>query len=270
MKDSFPLRKLPPAGVIEVWIVDLDQPLHPGLNLDEILSDEEQKRAERYLSVRDASRFKLCRAMLRLGLSGYLETVPRKIELTTNRHGKPRIAECPALNFNVSHSVGLGAIAFTTAGEVGIDVEAVERDVEALEIATANFTREEAALVAAADTAQERARIFLRLWTRKEAVLKAAGCGLTGGLEGFDVSNGPLDKVKLCFETDASAQRYWRILDLNLMEGYSGAVAAPSGDWSIHQSSVGCEEAIRGFAGEISGSFQDAGTGIDLSVLRES
>ena len=255
MIDSFPHRKLPPAGVVEVLIVDLDQPLSPGLNLDEILSDEEQKRAERYFSLRDASRFKLCRAMLRLGLGGYLGTVPQKIAFATNRHGKPRIAGCPALNFNVSHSGGLGAIAFTTVGEVGIDVEAIDRDVEALEIATANFTWDEAALVAAADTAQEQARIFLRLWTRKEAVLKAAGCGLSGGLEGIDFSNVPLDKVKLCFEANGAVQSFWRILDLKLMDGFTGAVAAPSGDWSIHQSSVSCEEAIRGFAGGFSGSF---------------
>jgi 4'-phosphopantetheinyl transferase len=89
--------------------------------------------------------------MLRLGLAGYLKTTPQKIVLVTNPHGKPCIAEGPALHFNVSHSGGLGAIAFTTIGEVGIDVEAIQRDVEALEIATANFTRNEAAMVAAAD-----------------------------------------------------------------------------------------------------------------------
>jgi 4'-phosphopantetheinyl transferase len=249
MNEGFPLRKMPTATTIEVWMIDLDRPLNPAANLDEILSVEERNRAERYLSSRDASRFRVCRAMLRLGLAWYLETTPRKIALATNRHGKPCIAEFSSLNFNVSHSGGLGAIAFTTAGEVGIDVEAIQRNVEALEIATANFTSNEAAMVAAAATPQDQARIFLCLWTRKEAVLKAAGCGLLGGLEGFDVSHGPLDRVRLCSATSDSAESYWRIEDLEPLEGFAGAVAAPAGDWSIHQCSVGWEEAVRGFAG---------------------
>ena len=149
--------------------------------------------------------------MLRLGLAMYLEKAPQKIALATNRHGKPCVAECSALHFNVSHSGGLGAIAFTTEGEVGIDVEAIRCDVGALEIASAHFTRNEAAMVAAAATAQEQASAFLRLWTRKEAVLKAAGCGLLGGLEGVDVSHEPLDQVKLCGATGDGTESYWRI-----------------------------------------------------------
>lgn len=249
MNEGFPLRKLPAAGTIEVWMIDLDRPLSSGINLDEILSVEERKRAERYLIPSDSSRFRLCRAMLRLGLAWYLEEAPGQIALTTNPHGKPCIAEGSALHFNVSHSGGLGAIAFTTVGEVGIDVEAMQRNIEALEIATAHFTSDEAAMVAAAQAPREQARVFLRLWTRKEAVLKAAGYGLLGGLEGFDVSRGPLDRVRLRCSTDGSAESCWRIQDLETMEGFAGAVAAPAGDWSIHPYSVCYEDAIRGFSG---------------------
>jgi 4'-phosphopantetheinyl transferase len=247
MNEGFPIGKLPAAGTIEVWMIDLDRPLDPGENLDRILSVEERNRAERYLSSRDAFRFRHCRAMLRLGLARYLKTTPQKIMLATNRHGKPCIAESSALHFNVSHSGGLGAIAFTTIGEVGIDVEAIQRDVEALEIATANFTRNEAAMVAAADTLLEQSRIFLRLWTRKEAVLKAAGCGLLGGLEGFDVSHGSLNHVALPCALGDSGESYWRIRDLETKDGFLGAIAARAGDWSIRQHPVGCEEAIGAF-----------------------
>ncbi len=251
MNEGFPVGKLPAAGIVEVWMIDLDRPLNSGANLDEVLSVEERNRAERFLSSRDAHRFKRCRAMLRLGLARYLETTPQKIVMATNRHGKPFLAEGSALHFNVSHSGGLGAIAFTTVGEVGIDVESIQRDVEALEIATANFTRSETAMIAAADSAQEQARIFLRFWTRKEAVLKAAGCGLLGGLEGFDVSRAPLDQIRLCSATGEMDESDWRIRDLELMEGFAGAVAAPTGDWSVRQHSLDCEETIGGFAGLI-------------------
>ena len=80
-------------------------------------------------------------------------------------------------------------------------------------------------------------------------MLKAAGCGLLGGLEGVDVSHEPLDQVRLCGATGDGAESYWRIQDLEAIDGFAGAVAAPAGDWSIHQHSVGCEVAIGGYAG---------------------
>jgi 4'-phosphopantetheinyl transferase len=253
MNEGLPLRKLPPGAVIDVWTIDLDRPLSPGANLDEILSIEERNRAERYLFPRDASRFRLCRAMLRLGLAGYLEKAPQEILLAANAHGKPLIAECPALNFNVSHSGGLGAIAFTTVGAVGIDVEAIRCNVDALEIASAHFTRREAAMIAAAPTIEEQASAFLRLWTRKEAVLKAAGYGLLGGLDGIDVLRVPLNLVRLRGATDESAESCWRVKDLKPIEGFAGAIAAPAGSWSVVQRPVRFEEATNDFAGGIPG-----------------
>ena len=253
MNESFPQCKLPAAAIIEVWTIDLDRPLNPEANLEGILSIEERNRAERYIYSKDASRFRLCRAMLRLGLAWYLETTPQKIALATNRHGKPCIAECSTLNFNVSHSGGLGVIAFTTVGEVGVDVEAIRCDVGAVEIASAHFTRTEAAMIAAAATPQEQASAFLRLWTRKEALLKATGCGLLCGLDGVDVSHGPLDQVRLCNATGDRAESFWRVQDLEWIEGYTGAVAAPAGNWSVLQRPVRFEDAIHGSLGRIFG-----------------
>jgi 4'-phosphopantetheinyl transferase len=239
--------------MIDIWMIDLDRPLSPGANLDDILSIEERKRADRYLFSRDALRFRLCRAMLRLGLAGYLEMAPEKIVLTTNGRGKPRVAGSGALNFNVSHSGGLGLIAYTTAGEVGVDVEAIRGDIETLEIASAHFTKEEAAMVEAAATPAEQAAAFLRLWTRKEAVLKAAGYGLLGGLDRADVSQGPSCLARLRGATEDSAESCWRVEDLELTDGFAGAVAAPAGNWSVVLRPVGYEDAISGFAGGIAG-----------------
>jgi 4'-phosphopantetheinyl transferase len=253
MNKDIPQRKLPAPTTIEVWTIDLDRPLNPEANLDGILSLEERNRAERYHYSIDASRFRLCRAMLRLGLAWYLETTPQKIALATNRHGKPYIAERSTLNFNVSHSNGLGVIAFTTAGDVGIDVEAIRSDVDPVEIASAQFTKTEAAMIAALPTSQEQARVFLRLWTRKEALLKAAGCGLLGGLDEVDVSQEPLDHIKLCSVAGERAESFWRVQDMERIEGYAGAVAAPTRDWSVLQRPVRYQDAIDGSLGRIFG-----------------
>jgi 4'-phosphopantetheinyl transferase len=108
-------------------------------------------------------------------------------------------------------------------------------------------------MIAAAATPAEQAGVFLRLWTRKEAVLKAAGCGLLGGLDGVDVSQEPLNPVRLHGATDSSAESCWRVQDLELIGGFAGAVAAPAGNWSVVERPVGYEEAIGGLRGRISG-----------------
>ncbi|MGA2672910.1 MAG: 4'-phosphopantetheinyl transferase superfamily protein [Terracidiphilus sp.] len=249
-----PLRHLPPEAIVEIWLIDLDRPLKPEVNLNRILSMEERNRAERYIFARDALRFKLCRSMLRLGLAWYLQEAPQSILLTANCHGKPHLAEGSALHFNVTHSGGLGLIAFTTVGEVGIDVEAIQRDIEALDIASANFTRNETAMIAAARTPQEQASLFLRYWTRKEAVLKAAGCGIPRGLDTVDVSQQPVNLVRFSSAPDNIAE-CWRVQDLESIDGFTGAVAAPAGDWSIQLRPVRYEDVVSGFAAMLPSEF---------------
>jgi len=63
----------------------------------------------------------------------------------------------------------------------------------------------------------------------ERAVLKAAGCGLLGGLDGVDVSQEPLDQVRLYSATGDRAESFWRVQDLEQIEGFAGAVAAPTG-----------------------------------------
>jgi 4'-phosphopantetheinyl transferase len=225
-----------------VWAIELGRPLDPGIKIDSILSIDERHRAERFVFAKDALRFRLCRAMLRMGLAWYLDKAPQEIILTTDSRGKPYLAESSALHFNVTHCEGLGLIAFTTLGEVGIDVEDSHRDVEALDVASANFTSNETAMIAAAETLREQASVFLRLWTRKEAVLKASGHGIQGGLATFDVSQQPPAMVKLSRASDVDSETCWLVQDLELANEFTGAVAAPAGDWSILQWPVRSED----------------------------
>jgi 4'-phosphopantetheinyl transferase len=245
MNQTLPPLGLPPKTVIDVWRVELDQPPEIAATLDEILSAEERERANRFVFARDAARFRLGRAMLRLGLAWYLEQPPREIRLTTGWRGKPRLADPSELHFNVSHCGGLALIAFTTVGEVGVDVEALGRDVEAVDIATSNFTRNEAALIASAPNPEEQVLLFLRFWTRKEAVLKADGCGIFDGLDSVDVSQPAANLVRL--REGDNIESGWLVRDLNMVDGFAGSIAAPPGDWSIRKWNIRCEDAIRCF-----------------------
>jgi 4'-phosphopantetheinyl transferase len=237
------------ATTIDVWVIHLNAiAADCGAFLDRFLSVREQERAQRYVFARDATRFRVCRAVLRIVLAWYVQDAPERILLETGPCGKPFLGQTSAVHFNVSHSAGLGAIACTTVGEVGIDIELVRQDLASREIALTNFTKKEAALVAAEAT-RTQALKFFRLWTRKEAVLKAVGCGITQGLDSVDVSQEPPTVVSLNGKAGHPAGPLWLVRDLQRMENFVGAVAAPVGCWSVCQRELRTGDVVRSLVG---------------------
>jgi 4'-phosphopantetheinyl transferase len=164
-----------------------------------------------------------------MGLSWYSGIPPGEIVLSSAARGKPFVTTPQGLHFNVSHSEGMGLVAFTRVGEVGIDVEAIDRRVDALEVASAYFSRTELAMVAELAGAAQVER-FLRIWTRKEAVLKAAGTGVAGGVDRVD---GSRDGVVVHLAEPGEPPTDWLIRDLAMPEGYVAAIATRPGEWDI-------------------------------------
>ncbi len=92
-------------------------------------------------------------------------------------YGKPRLADWPHLHFNMSHCPK--AVMCTLAGTtVGCDVEEIPDAVDEGVLALC-FSPEEQHQIREADRPQVE---FARQWTRKEALLKLHGIGLTDGL----------------------------------------------------------------------------------------
>ena len=109
-------------------------------------------------------------------LGGYLGRPLAERELACGPLGKPFIAGS-ALEFSVSHSASWTALAVGTA-PVGLDIEYVTLLSDLDDVAAyALGPLERKALEACAPA--ERSRFFHRCWTRKEAYLKALGCGLS-------------------------------------------------------------------------------------------
>jgi phosphopantetheinyl transferase len=90
--------------------------------------------------------------------------------------------------WSVSHTDGLVACAWSTAGPCGVDIESAHRAVDADRVIRRYFSRQEQAWLGALPKAERRMR-FLDLWTRKEAVIKALGVGIAGHLAA--ISFGP-------------------------------------------------------------------------------
>jgi 4'-phosphopantetheinyl transferase len=120
------------------------------------------------------------RALCRAALSRQTGVDPQNWKFTKNRHGKPRIAEpvrFRSLKFNITHTDGLIACVVFNAGEVGIDLENVLRNVEIDAVSRLVFSKVERAALAK-KAPNKRYSQFLKMWVLKEAYLKGLGSGM--------------------------------------------------------------------------------------------
>jgi len=123
-----------------------------------------------------------------------------------------------ALHFNLSHSGGALALAVSRSQSLGIDLEHRRRPRRVVELARRFFAPHEAEVLETLPE-PERQDAFLRLWTRKEALVKAEGSGIAGGLHRavFDID----DRGEVAGPRDRS----WQVVPFEPAAGFQGAVA---------------------------------------------
>src|SRR5439155_18901930 len=106
-----------------------------------LLDDEERHRSQRFVRPTDCSRFVLAHAALRLFLARCLGVEPATVLYENGTHGKPRLVPgLGPLEFNLSHSEGLGLLAVARDRSVGVDVEHVRELPDALDVADTHFS----------------------------------------------------------------------------------------------------------------------------------
>ena len=172
----------PPAAVT----ADGDAPpvtaiaIHPSRHWSEaqaLLTAAETDRAARLRDFRDRQTYVFAHAVLRLLLGHELDAQARAIEFSAGAHGKPRL-DRPARPVHFSLSYRRGAVAVATGdAALGVDIEVVRPGIDMLGIGRRFFAEDEQAFLEAAP-AGELAQRFFSLWTRKEALVKAAGVGI--------------------------------------------------------------------------------------------
>jgi 4'-phosphopantetheinyl transferase len=202
-----------PLSEVEIVTARLDPPPEAVRALSLRLCGEEQARAARLRFDRDRRRFVVARARLRELLGERLGSAPESIALEYGANGKPALAgrfAASGWRFNLSRREELAVYAFSRASEVGVDVEAIGPVREAEAIAARLFSaRERKTYLALAP--HERALGFLRVWTRKEALAKALGDGLTMPAEALD-----------CLR---AARAGWRLQSFSPQPGFIAAAA---------------------------------------------
>jgi 4'-phosphopantetheinyl transferase len=169
---------------------------------------------------------------LRHLLGQYLQQEPKGIHFEENPNGKPFLATSkgrPELFFNLAHSQEMGLFGFSKVGELGVDVERIKDPYDGEKLAGRYFSSQESAYLSSV-AEKEKARTFFRLWTLKEAYLKAMGLGFSGGLDTFSVKiNQGAGTALLSGRHPEDRQGSWNLKYFEVDEAIVGALAAPEG-----------------------------------------
>ena len=113
-------------------------------------------------------------------MSSILKNKYIKGNIYYNEHGKPL---SDAIFFNVSHSDDFVLLARSEA-EIGIDIEHIAKDVDS-DLINHVCSQEEVDYI----NQNDKNKAFYTLWTKKEAILKLEGIGLTNKLKDILVNN---------------------------------------------------------------------------------
>lgn len=210
---------------LQVWCAVL-QCNEAELNqLGHLLSAGEQERAARFGTATLRQRYIVSRVVLRSILSQCAGQPPESLRFDIDPQGKPHLTGGTGIEFNLSHSADLMLLSISRGAPVGVDVERVRTMRDAQAIAQRFFSAREARWLEGM-TEVDRSRAFFRLWTRKEAMLKATGDGISAGLADVEMldTNG-----QLAVTSERPIGRKWELVELAPAAGFVGSCALPFG-----------------------------------------
>lgn len=214
-------------GEVHVWLVSPPEISDCLESLSLLLNAAESSKAARFYLERDRTLFLCAHASLRLILSLYNDVEPSEIEFEFSHNGKPKLK--PSQNktnieFNLSHTFKLAAIGVTTSERIGIDVEFLNQAAFSDDLLERISTDEEIKFYLN-QPPENRFQAFYRLWTRKEALLKAVGLGLNLDPDRVFVKPEEISpRIQLPFVDNATYPKL-KVLDFRPSQYYVGSVA---------------------------------------------
>lgn len=223
---DMPLRSAPSLaeGEAHVWHARLrNLPVMEAAPADAAERTPGPSRFDRVRQLRMGQKF-----VLRLLLGAYLEIPGRDVVTVRGNGGKPQLAPPLArsgITFNLSHAGEHLAIAVARQTPVGIDIECPDRDVRWRKLARRWFSPVEAEWLEALEPDVARAE-FLRLWTVREAMIKAMGATISGHVSRITHEPGRPEHIREMPE-GWPAPENWTLHELDRATGLQGWLAVP-------------------------------------------
>lgn len=181
---STSIRNLIPNEV-HLWYFNINEALqnYTVSGVCKLLNKEERSRMMGYRTEKRRNLFIASRGALRLILSSLLqEKSPDAIKLSFNKNGKPFLDDVSSqIQFNLSHSHDCVVIGVTKNSAIGVDIELMQARSTMIDIAEHYFHHCELKAINNALNTEGNAsalRLFYKIWSLKEAFIKADGRGM--------------------------------------------------------------------------------------------
>ena len=202
-----------PENEVHVWLESLAPNAAQLRRAAEVLSEEELDRARRFVRNVDQDRYLLGHLKMREILADYVGVGARELRFATGEFGKPELVKeqnPKKISFNISHSGERLLLGIVREARIGVDIEEIRPESATLDVAerffTANENRDLRTL-----RGSEQVEGFFRCWTRKEAYLKALGCGLSVSPTDCEVTLLTDEELKLVRRAPFDNSTQWQI-----------------------------------------------------------
>ncbi|MNK25900.1 4'-phosphopantetheinyl transferase sfp [compost metagenome] len=161
--------------------------------LADVLSEREQEKASRMFIPKDKERYSVSKFCLRTLLSLSSNKTPQEVDFIFHEHKKPTVQ---GIEFNISHT-GDYVLIVISPKPVGIDVEYLNSEFDFKSILDITFSKKEIDFIGNKEVNPTN---FYAMWTRKEALLKASGEGVSDNLHLIDCLGEYLERKKEVFK----------------------------------------------------------------------
>lgn len=205
---------------IHIYLIDTTKIRDDIKKFFEILPQDEMQKVNNYKFIKNRERSIATFYYRRIILSKYTGLSPQELSFKINQYGKPSIENknFSYIKFNYSHSNDIIIYSITRDSEIGIDIEFIKEISDMNSLVNNYFSSEEISTFRNTNNKIDQLNFFYKIWTRKEALLKAIGLGLTEDLKTIDslcnegsfnnISVIEFDKKKWCIQNLDSPKKY--------------------------------------------------------------
>lgn len=193
-------------------------------NLEELwtfLCDQEKSHADKFINSNLKDKYITSHGLLRYLLAFYIKIEePQNIQYSINQFGKPFLKDNNCrVQFNMSHSKDYAAYIIALDSLVGIDIEWKDKTVNFQEIVDFVLSPSEINIFNKLNS-EEQFHAFYNIWTKKEAIIKAIGQGLSYPIKTIEIMN----SIKNNDASYVANETTYYYSDLWSLENYAGAI----------------------------------------------